>query len=235
MPSLLRASATIESCGSTSTTTRRRPPLPESSSDGHAVLTTTFGNASSVHAFGQRPRRSSTTRARTGRGAHRRRARARSSSPAAAPRRTTWRCAAPPRRSSRRAGVHLITSGIEHEAVLNTLKALERRGWTRDAAARSTRRASCSRRRSQAAITPRDGARLGDARQQRGRDDSADRRARGHRARARRAVPHRRRAVGRQDSGRRCARSASICCRSRRTSSAARRASARCGSGAACG
>jgi cysteine desulfurase len=27
---------------------------------------------------------------------------------------------------------HIITSGIEHEAVLNTLKALERRGWTVD-------------------------------------------------------------------------------------------------------
>jgi cysteine desulfurase len=27
---------------------------------------------------------------------------------------------------------HLVTSGIEHEAVLNTLKALERRGWTVD-------------------------------------------------------------------------------------------------------
>ena len=55
------------------------------------------------------------------------------------------------------------------------------------------------------------------------------------RARARRAVSHRRGADGRQDSGRRARRSASTCCRSRRTSSTARRASARCGSGAACG
>ena len=85
------------------------------------------------------------------------------------------------------------------------------------------------------AIDRRHGARVGDAREQRDRHDSADRRAGGDRARARRADAHRRGAVGRQDSGGRRARSASICCRCRRTSSTARRAPARCGSSAARG
>ena len=45
------------------------------------------------------------------------------------------------------------------------------------------------------------GARLGDAREQRNRHDSADRGALGHRPRARRRHAHRRRAIGREDSG----------------------------------
>ena len=88
---------------------------------------------------------------------------------------------------------------IEHEAVLNTVKALVKRGWTstllpgrRD----RHRRAGVARR----GHLARDGDRLGDAREQRDRHDPADRRSRGDRARARRALPHRRGAVGRRRS-----------------------------------
>ena len=54
-------------------------------------------------------------------------------------------------------------------------------------------------------------------------------------ARARRAVSHRRGAVGRQDPGQRQGRWGWTCCRSRRTSSTGRRASARSGFGAGSG
>ena len=97
---------------------------------------------------------------------------------------------------------HLIASAIEHEAVLNTLKALARRGLADDAAPRRSvghRLAGSAAR----GDHRRHGARVGDAREQRDRHDSARRRAGGHRARARRADAHRRRAVGRQDSRRR--------------------------------
>ena len=129
---------------------------------------------------------------------------------------------------------HLIASSIEHEAVLNTFKALARRGWRTtllpvDATGivAPAALAAASRRRHR--------ARLGHARQQRDRHHPADRGARGDRARARRAVPHRRRAVGRRRFRSTSRRSASICCRSRRTSSTGRRAPARCGSSAARG
>ena len=98
---------------------------------------------------------------------------------------------------------HLIASAIEHEAVLNTLKALGAPRLADDAAAGRRSRASSSPDRAARGAHRRHGARLGDAREQRDRHDSADRRARRDRARARRAVAHRRRAVGRQDSGRR--------------------------------
>ena len=88
----------------------------------------------------------------------------------------------------------------------------------------------CARR-----ITRRHGARLGDAREQRDRHDSADRRARARSrtstARCSTPTPCSRSARFRST----CARSASICCRCRRTSSTARRAPARCGSSAARG
>ena len=74
---------------------------------------------------------------------------------------------------------HLIASAIEHEAVLNTLKALARRGWRDDARSRSiTAGIVVARSRCEAAIDRRHGARLGDAREQRDRHDPADRRAR---------------------------------------------------------
>ena len=56
--------------------------------------------------------------------------RPRSCSRAAAPRPTTSRCAARPRRSRPTAGATSSPPSIEHEAVLNTIKALGRRGWT---------------------------------------------------------------------------------------------------------
>ena len=129
---------------------------------------------------------------------------------------------------------HLVASAIEHEAILNTLKALARRGW-RTTLVPVDQSGIVSPDRLREAMRRRHGDRLGDARQQRDRHDPADRRARRRRARARRADAHRRRAVGGQDSRSTCARSASICCRSRRTSSTARRAPARCGSSAARG
>ena len=154
--------------------------------DGRACSRDEFGNAvvgARLRPAGQGGR--STTRAPRSRRSSTP-SRARSCSRAAAPRPTTWRCAARPRRSSRPAGGTSSRRGIEHEAVLNTLKALERRGWTRHAAAGRVRAASCRR----DALARRDhrrhGARLGDARQQRGRHDSADRRAR-RRSRARAA------------------------------------------------
>jgi hypothetical protein len=53
----------------------------------------------------------------------------RSSSPRVAPKATTSPFAALPRRSSQPAAAHLIATSIEHEAVLNTVAALAKRGW----------------------------------------------------------------------------------------------------------
>ena len=130
---------------------------------------------------------------------------------------------------------HLITPRIEHEAVLNTVKALGKPRLDGDAASGRHHRASSRPTRSRAAITRRHGARLGDAREQRDRDDPADRRARGasRTSTARCFTPTRCSRPGRSRST--CARWASICCRSRPTSSTARKAPARSGSGAACG
>ncbi len=190
-------------CVSTLTTTRRPRSRPRSSSAvaaRHPRSVRQRVERPSLRPAGQgRARR----RAIGGRGADRRAIRPRSSSRAAAPSPTTSRFAAPPRRSSRPAAVISIASAIEHEAVLNTLKALARRGWRTTLAAG---RPVGHRRRPIAlreAIDRRHGARVGDAREQRDRHDSADRRARRDRARARRAHAHRRRAVGRQDSRRR--------------------------------
>ena len=127
---------------------------------------------------------------------------------------------------------HLIASAIEHEAVLNTLRALARRGWTTTLLPvdqtgvvdpEALRAASDRRHR----------ARVDHARQQRDRNDSAGGRA--GRARPASAAPsstptpcsrpERFRLTSR--------RSASTCCRSRRTSSTGRRGSARSGCAAA--
>src|SRR5262245_36435822 len=105
------------------------PPLPEVVSAMTRVLTEPFGNASSVHAFGQRAKAEvDDARAAvaalidaepseivfTGGGTEANNLALRGAADALD-------------HSGRR---HLVTTGIEHEAVLNTVKALERRGWT---------------------------------------------------------------------------------------------------------
>ena len=104
------------------------PPLPEAIDAMTAALTTDFGNASSVHAFGQRAK-AIVDDARgavaalidadpseivfTGSGTEADNLALRGAAEAVAP-------------SGRR---HIVTTGIEHEAVLNTCRALEKQGW----------------------------------------------------------------------------------------------------------
>ena len=194
----------IHRCVSTSTTTRRRRSPPRSSRRWSRALTRRVRQRVErppLRAAGQGGAR---RRAVRGRGADRRRAVARSSSRAAAPRPTTSRSAAPPRRSSRPAGGTSSPARIEHEAVLNTLKAL--------GAARLARR-RCSRSSHDGIVAPERAARgastddtalvsVMHANNEIGTIQPVAELAR-DRARARRAVPHRRRAVGRQDPGRR--------------------------------
>ena len=128
----------------------------------------------------------------------------------------------------------IVTTGIEHEAVLNTVKALERRGADGRGPSSVPER---GRRMPQTwpRPSPRNRPRLGDARQQRSRHDPADRGARApsraSTARSSTPTPCSRSARSRS----RCASSASTRSRSRATSSAVRRAPARSGSVAACG
>ena len=105
------------------------PVLPEAAAAVGRALQETFGNASSVHAFGQQAK-TELDRARsalaalidadpaeivfTAGGTEADNLALRGAADALAPTGRT----------------HLITTGIEHEAVLNTVKALERRGWT---------------------------------------------------------------------------------------------------------
>ena len=167
------------------------------------TLSDEFGNASSVHHFGQQAKACARRRPVGGRGADRRANPRRSCSRAAAPKPTTSRCAARPRRFEPTGRRHLIASAIEHEAVLTTLKALARRGWRttllpvgrighRGARTRCGRR-SRTRRRSSSVMH---------ANNEIGTIQPIAELAR-HRARARRALSHRRGAVGRQDPGRR--------------------------------
>ena len=151
----------------------------------------------------------------------------------AAPRATTSPSAAPPKRSSRPDARHLIASAIEHEAVLNTLKALAARGW----------RVTLLPVDHSGIVSPdalrdvdyrRHGARLGDARQQRDRNRSADRRTRRDRQGARRAGAHRCGADRRQDPDRRPRAGRRSAVDLWRTSSMAPRAPARCGCERAC-
>ena len=97
---------------------------------------------------------------------------------------------------------HLISSGIEHEAVLNTLKALARRGWQTTLHAGRRHRPGHGRGADGGAHGP-DGGRLDHARQQRDRDHPAGGGADPAGQGARRGRPHRRRADGGQDSGQR--------------------------------
>ena len=159
------------------------------------------------------------------------RRRARSSSPAAARRPTCWRSSAR-RARARGRGRHVVTSAIEHHAVLHAVDVLERDGWavTRlpvDARGLVDPDAFA------AALTAADHARQHHAGQQRDRRDPADRRAR----RASRAsaaccstpTRSRRRAGSPLDVG---GARASTCSRSPATSSRGPRASACCTSGA---
>ena len=160
--------------------------------------------------------------------------RARSSSRPAAPRPTTSRCAAPPKRSRATGRRHIVTTGIEHEAVLNTLKALERQGCTVDGpAGRRVGRPGARRARARRSTRETGLVSVMHANNEVGTIQPIAELAaiaRSHR----RALSHRRRAGGRQDSRLGARASASICSRSPATSSAARRASARSGSAAAC-
>ena len=138
-----------------------------------------FGNASSVHHFGQQAKAAlDDARSAVG-GADSRR----SVRDCVHQRRHRGRQRRHPRRRRRPRGVrpaaqtvaHLIASAIEHEAVLNTFKALARRGWRPRLSSRSITRASSPRPGPRGADR-RHRPRLGDARQQRNRHDPADRR-----------------------------------------------------------
>ena len=129
---------------------------------------------------------------------------------------------------------HLVTSSIEHEAVLNTVKALARRGWS-------------------ATLLPVDAtgivvagrARRCDHRSRRRSCRSCTRTTRSARFSRSPSSPRSRTSTARCSTPTRCSRSrrfrstcgrsASICCRSRRTSSTDPRGPARSGSSAARG
>jgi len=105
------------------------PPLPAVVETMTAVLTDEFGNASSIHAFGQRAK----ARIDEARGAVASLIDADASDVVFTSGGTeainlALRGAAEATEPTGRRGI--IASSIEHEAVLTTLKALERRGWT---------------------------------------------------------------------------------------------------------
>ena len=222
-------------CASTSTTTPRPRSIPRSPSDDRGAPRATSATRRASTTSASRPRPRSTTPGRRRRADRRRTRRDRLHERRHRGRQPRHR-GAPPRRSRRRGRRHLIASAIEHEAVLNTLKALARRGWTTHAA--PGRPAGHRRRRTRCAALRHDrhGARVGHARQQRDRHDPADRRARA-RSRTRTARSFHTDAV--QTVGKIPVDVAGARRRSavalRRTSSTARRAPARCGSGAARG
>ncbi len=122
---------------------------------------------------------------------------------------------------------HIVTSKIEHKAVLDPCKQLEREGFSGDATSRRILPASCSRRACGAALRP-DTVLVSimHANNETGviQDIARDRR---DVPRARHSVSRRRCAVGRQAARRRERVAASTCSRSPRTRSMARRASAR--------
>ena len=130
---------------------------------------------------------------------------------------------------------HLIASSIEHEAVLNTVKALARRGWTVDAAAGRRHRHRLARG-ARGGASPIETALVSvmHANNEIGTIQPIARargRSRTRAARCSTPTPCSRSRRFRST----CGRSASTCCRSRRTSSTGRRAPARCGSSAARG
>jgi cysteine desulfurase len=104
------------------------PPLPEVVATVGRVMTTTFGNASSVHTFGQQAK----AELDAARGAV-------ASLIGAEPSEIVFTAGGTESDNLAVRGAaealepagrrHLITTAIEHEAVLNTVRALERRGW----------------------------------------------------------------------------------------------------------
>ena len=105
------------------------PVLPEAAEAVSRVLTSTFGNPSSVHTFGQQAK-AELDRARQ----------AVAALIDADPVEVVFTAGGTEADNLAVRGVlltleavgrrHIITTGIEHEAVLNTAKAFERRGWT---------------------------------------------------------------------------------------------------------
>ena len=169
--------------------------------------------------------------ARDGRRAAAARARTRSCSPAAAARATTSRSRARrgPRARATAALDGVVTTGIEHKAVLGACDRLRARGLPRRRSCRRPRPASSTSTRLAGSARRAHRGRVGDARQQRDRHRPAARRGRRARARARAAggAAHRRGAGAAVARRRAAPRPTPISSRSRATSSAARRASAR--------
>ena len=181
------------------------PVAPEVADAIEPFLRTEFGNPSSSHALRPAGARGGRPGARTRRGADRRRCRRRSSSPAARPRRTTSPSSASRARCAARRR-HIVTSAIEHPAVMQPCLRLEEDGWDVtvvpvDGDARVDLEALARALRDDTALVT-----IMHANNEVGTlQDIAD--DRGARPRARRARAHRRRAVGRQDPRRRrCAR-----------------------------
>ena len=209
---------------SISITTRRRRSRRRSPTAWTAAVREVWGNASSVHHFGQQAKAARGRGAGAGGGAAGRRGRPRWSSRPAAPRATTSPSAAPPRRSRPTGRRHLIATrhrargGAEHAQGAGAPRLAGHASAGRCQRIVSPERAARRHHR-------RHRARLGDARQQRDRHHSADRRdsRRSPRRTARWCTPTPCRPPARSRSTSR--RSASICCRSRRTSSTGPRAS----------
>jgi len=104
------------------------PPLPEVVAAVSRVMSTTFGNASSVHAFGQQAK-AELDAARAG-VAHLIGAEASEVVFTAGGTESDNLAVRGAAEALEPAGRrHLIATAIEHEAVLNTVRALERRGW----------------------------------------------------------------------------------------------------------
>jgi cysteine desulfurase len=104
------------------------PPLPEVVSTMTRVLGESYGNAASVHAFGQRAKAEvDDARAAVAALLQAEPSEIVFTSGGTEADNLALRGAAEALEPAGRR--HLVTTGIEHEAVLNTVKALERRGW----------------------------------------------------------------------------------------------------------
>jgi cysteine desulfurase len=104
------------------------PPLPEVVATVSRVMATTFGNASSVHTFGQQAKAElDTARASVARLIGAEPSEIVFTSGGTESDNLAIRGAAEALEPAGRR--HIITTGIEHEAVLNTVRGRERRGW----------------------------------------------------------------------------------------------------------